>query len=73
MRLHGWQDLAGLLAHLRFVRDHHRNVKRVAAIGNGLAVSIVPALARHFVDAEIRHFTADQRDGAMAWAKGKLA
>jgi len=63
----GWKGFPGLAAHLRFVRDHHRAVRRVALVSDGAVISYLPGLASHFVAAEMRHFPAAERDCARAW------
>lgn len=63
----GWEGFPGLAAHLRFVRDHHRAVRRVALVSDGAVISHLPGLASHFVAAEVRHFPVSERDCARAW------
>lgn len=63
----GWKDFAALVAHLKFVRDHHRQIGRVAAVTDGRLLSLMPRIADHFVAAEIRHFDYDDRDEALDW------
>jgi len=63
----GWADFAGLVAHLRFVRDHHRHIERIAVITDDAIASHLPSLASHFVAAEIRHFAGDAGDQARQW------
>lgn len=65
----GWENLAGLLSHLRFVRDHHRQIARVAVVSDGAFLSVAPRLADHFVAAEVRHFAAGERDAAIKWLR----
>jgi hypothetical protein len=62
-----WTDLAALLKHLRFIRAHHRMVRKVALVSDARALDLAPKLARHFVSAEIRHFAAADLDAALAW------
>ncbi|MFT5830448.1 MAG: hypothetical protein ACI9D0_001033 [Bacteroidia bacterium] len=69
-RFPGWEDLAGLLTHLKFVRDHHKKVPRVALAIDGAMGKAGPALAKHFLKAEIRHFGYDQLHEAIEWASG---
>ena len=66
----GWQNVATLLRHVRFVRDHHRRIHRVALAADGTVADLAPRLAEHFVRAEIRGFGHDQLDEAIAWAAG---
>ena len=66
----GWENLGSLLRHLRFVRDHHRSVRRVALSADGKLAALAPRLAEHFVKAELRHFGYDEIDRAISWASG---
>jgi hypothetical protein len=66
----GWQNLGGLIRHVRFVRDHHRRVRRVALASDSRLADLAPRLAEHFVQAEIRRFGYDALDDAVAWAEG---
>ncbi|MGB5192207.1 MAG: STAS/SEC14 domain-containing protein, partial [Polyangiales bacterium] len=68
--LPGWDDLAALSSHLRFVREHHRKIRRVALVTSDRLVSTIPRFASHFVDAEIRSFPLQQRDEALLWVGG---
>jgi hypothetical protein len=63
----GWEDFAALVSHLRFMREHHRQIERVAAVTGSGFLSILPRVASHFVAAEVRHFDYAQRDAAMHW------
>lgn len=70
----GWADFASMLAHFRFVRDHHRQVERVAAVADGGFMSIAPQIANHFVQAEVRHFPFKEMEAALSWLhEGALA
>jgi len=64
----GWENLGALLRHLRFVRDHHRRVHRVALAVDGVLAGLAPVVADHFVRAQLRHFRYDALDDAIAWA-----
>lgn len=67
----GWENFAALLSHLRFVQDHHKKVKRVAAVTDSGVLSVLPKIANHFVKADVQHFNYDQKDQALLWvAKG---
>jgi 6-phosphogluconolactonase len=66
----GWKDFGALLSHLKFVRDHHRHVQRVAAVTDSGFLSILPLVAGHFVRAEVRHFDYQDKEKALAWLDG---
>lgn len=68
----GWENAGSLLRHVRFVRDHHRKVGKVALAADSRLAALVPQLANHFVRAEVRRFGYDELDDAVAWA-GKPA
>jgi SpoIIAA-like len=64
----GWENLATLLRHVKFVRDHHRRVKRIALAADSRLTSLAPRLGNHFVKAEVKGFAYDELDKAIAWA-----
>ena len=63
----GWDSFAAFLSHLNFVRDHHRKIKRVAAVTDSELLNVMTHLARHFVSAEVRQFPSDQKLEALTW------
>jgi hypothetical protein len=65
----GWRDFAALIAHFRFVRDHHRNIEKVAVVSDSSFLSVAPTFATHFVKADVRHFPRSQRDEAVTWLR----
>lgn len=67
----GWKDFAALVAHLRFVRDHHRKIEKVAVVSDSNFLSVAPKVASHFVQAELRHFAYSQHDEALVWLRGQ--
>jgi hypothetical protein len=68
-RFPGWDSFGALIGHVRFVREHHKLVRRVATVSDGATLSLLPQLAKHFVKAEVRHFPFAERDAAMEWLK----
>ena len=63
----GWDNFAALASHFEFVREHHRRIARVAAVTDSGFLSILPRLAVHFIDADVRHFDYEDRDKALSW------
>ena len=53
-----------MIAHLRFVRDHHRHIKKIALVTDSAVGDVAEHLVSHFVSAEIRHFPANALDTA---------
>jgi hypothetical protein len=54
---------------MKFVKNHHQKIKKVVAVTDGTFLSILPQIANHFVQAEIRHFEYSEKDAAMNWLK----
>lgn len=65
----GWRDVGAMLAHLKFFREHHNRIERVAVVADGAAASIMPALARHFVHAQAQHFAFAREEAAWHWLR----
>jgi SpoIIAA-like len=63
----GWTSLGAVVAHFRFVRDHHWHIKKVALVTDAALGNIAERLASHFVSATIRHFPAGQTEAAKQW------
>lgn len=67
----GWENVAALMSHLRFVRDHERDVRRVALALDGALPEIAATIGKHFVAAELKAFPYDKVADALAWAAQK--
>ena len=66
----GWDSLGAVAAHLRFVRDHHKQVRKIAVVTDAKLGAVAEKLASHFVAATIKHFPAGQADAATQWIAG---
>ena len=69
----GWDSLGAMAAHFRFVRDHHKRVKKVAVVTDSALGSVAERLASHFVAAEIKQFPAGEAEQAKRWILGVTA
>ena len=65
----GWESLGAMASHFRFVRDHHRRVRKIAIVTDAAFGKVAVHLASHFVAAEIKQFPAGQVEAAMRWIK----
>jgi hypothetical protein len=63
----GWDSFGALVSHLRFVADHHRQIARIAAVTDSGFRKIIPTIATHFIEAQIRVFDFPQKAAALAW------
>ena len=66
----GWEDFAALRSHLRFVRDHHRRIRRIAVVSDSTLLAVAPKIASLFVSPQLRTFGAASRAAALAWIEG---
>ena len=63
----GWKDFAAMIAHLKFVKNHHRRIEKAAVVSDSRFLTLVPKIASHFVQAEVRQFPRSQREDALSW------
>ena len=63
----GWRNFGALVAHLKFVRQHHRQIEKVAVVSDSGVAAAIPHIANHFVHAQIKHFEAAQHGVAWTW------
>lgn len=63
----GWDDFGALVSHLKFVKDHHQRIKKVAAVTDSTFLSIMPRVVDHFVSAEVKHFDYGDKEAALQW------
>ena len=66
----GWSSFGAFIAHLRFVRDHHRHIRKIALVTDSPLGNIAEHLVSHFIAAEIRQFPASGLDAAKQWIMG---
>lgn len=67
----GWDSLGAMAAHFRFVRDHHKRIRKVGLVTDSALGDVAERLASHFVAAEIRHFPAGKLEAAKMWVMGR--
>lgn len=67
----GWEDFGALTHHLRFVKDHHRLIRRIALVSDSPLASIAPRIANHFVAAKVDTFAYDDYGKALDWLRSE--
>jgi len=67
----GWESIGAMAAHFKFVREHHRKVKKIAVVTDAKIGNLAEKLASHFVAATIKHFPAGQVQAAEQWISAK--
>jgi hypothetical protein len=56
-----------MVAHFRFVRDHHKRIRKIGVVTDSALGRVAEQLASHFVSAEIQHFPAGALEAARQW------
>ena len=66
--LRSWNDFGALLAQLQFIKQHHRQIEKVAVVADAGFATIIPFIASHFIQAQVKHFDhALGEDAARDW------
>ena len=68
----GWESFASMLKHLKFVKDHHKEISHVALVSDSKVADIAEILVDHFVSAKIKHFEFGEIDDAKKWILNRL-
>jgi len=63
----GWEDFNGMIEHMKFVRNHHRNIAKVAIVTDSKIADVAESLGKHFVKASIKHFSFKDYESARRW------
>ena len=63
----GWEDFYGMIEHMKFVRNHHRNIAKVALVTDSKIADVAESLGKHFVKATIKHFPFNEHESAKRW------
>lgn len=69
----GWDSLGAMVAHFRFVRDHHKHIKKIGLVTDSALGNVAEHLASHFVSAEIKRFPAGELEAAQRWVMNQPA
>ncbi len=64
----GLDSFQGMFAHLKFIRDHHQKITRVAFASNSSMLGFIEPLTDHFTNAELKIFTYSSIQDALDWA-----
>jgi SpoIIAA-like len=63
----GWSSFGAMAAHLRFVKDHHKHIRKIALVTDSAIGNVAEHLVAHFVSAEIKQFPASELNVARQW------
>ncbi|RHW74705.1 STAS/SEC14 domain-containing protein [Colwellia sp. RSH04] len=63
----GWESFSSLIAHLKFVKNHHKKVSRIAFATDSTIGSFAENIANHFVNAELKSFAFNELESCKNW------
>lgn len=63
----GWENFGSFTAHMHFIREHHKQVERVAVVTDSPLAGMAELLGKHFSSAEIKHFSFADDAKALEW------
>lgn len=63
----GWDDFAAFNRHLVFIKNHHKEIKKLAFVTDSLVGDFGEMMTGHFVEAVIKNFSFDQLEDAKTW------
>ncbi len=69
----GWHDFAGLMAHMQFVRAHHRFVEKIALATDTIVADVARVIVGRFIHAKIKHFQYADDEPALHWLEDNTA
>jgi len=66
----GWDSFTAMITHMKFVRDLHKKLARVAFVTDSPLGDLAESVASHFVQAEVKHFNFGEFRQARLWVLG---
>lgn len=63
----GWEDYAAFNRHLTFIKNHHKEIEKLAFVTDSLAGGFAELISSHFVAATIKSFDYDKIGDAKTW------
>ena len=63
----GWDSFASLIRHLKFIKEHHKEVSHIAFVTNSVIGVLSEHITSHFVNAEIKNFAFNELEESKNW------
>jgi hypothetical protein len=63
----GGKDFSGMIEHMKCVRNHHREIAKVAFVTESKIADLAESLGSHFIKASIKHFPFAELESAKSW------
>ena len=59
--------MGALVEHMKFVKNHHRQIDRIAVVTDSEVLKIAPKIAEHFAHPAFKVFGSGDSARAIAW------
>lgn len=69
-RFPGWSNVGAVLSHIRFIREHHKHIRKIAVVTDSPIADVARHLISPFISAQINRFHGGQTDQARSWIAG---
>lgn len=63
----GWANIKSFVEHVKFVKNHHARIQKIAIVTNSKMADIAKTLLGPFISTEIKHFPYGEVDLAKQW------
>ena len=63
----GWESFDAFISHFRFVKDHHKQLSKIALVTDAKIGDLAEKIGNHFTSAEIKHYPFDHLNSAQFW------
>ena len=67
----GWENFGAFSAHMRFARQHHEQIERIALVTDSNFAAVAEALGKHFTAAKFKHFAFVDDKAAVEWLQSE--
>jgi hypothetical protein len=68
----GWDSFAALTTHLKFVKEHHQKIARIAFATDSVIGNVAESIVSHFVNAELKKFGYHELEQAKLWIESDV-
>ncbi len=66
----GWDSFAALVAHLKFIKEHHERITHLAFVTDSPIGIFAEHIGSHFINAKVKKFNFSEFDKAVEWITG---
>ena len=63
----GWKDFSAFNRHLLFIKNHHKEIKKIAFVTDSSIGDFAEVISSHFVNATVKNFDYEALNEAKEW------